>query len=137
LRTKIDELVATSLDLDLTKESSRAQRELVTLGRPAIPILLTKLYETPADTEENRIRCNIVDQTLQRITGQAFGYAPGESGSVAGTTEERRQSSIKQWFAWWYENQRKFTEKKTSDGLEGKIELTEQEQRWLERNKDK
>ena len=27
---------------------------------------------------------NLIDQALQRITGQQFGYAPGESGSVAG-----------------------------------------------------
>jgi hypothetical protein len=128
--------VATMLDLELTKESSRAQRELVDIGRPAIPILLTKFYETPVDTEENRIRCNLIDQALQRITGQQFGYAPGESGSVAGTTEERRDSSIRQWFAWWYKNQNKFTAKKTKDALEGLIELTEEEQQWLERHKD-
>lgn len=135
LRTRIDTLVATMLDLELTKEAARARRELVEIGRPAIPILLTKLFETPADTEENRIRCGLVDQALQGITGQQFGYAPGEAGSAAGTTEERRQSSIKQWFAWWHKNQKRFEEKKTSDGLEGLIELTEEEKRWLERNK--
>jgi len=137
VRTQIDTLMATMLDLELTKESSRAQRALVDIGRPAIPILLTKFYEIPADTEDNRIRCNMIDQALQRITGQQFGYAPGEAGSAAGTTEERRDSSIKQWFAWWYKNQKKFTAKDTSDGLEGLIELSEQEKNWLERNKDK
>ncbi len=132
LRARIDQLVPTMLDLELTKEASRAQRELAEIGRPAIPILLTKFYETPADTEDNCKRCNLIDQTLQRITGQQFGYAPGEAGSVAGTTEERRQSSIKQWFAWWYKNQGKFTEKQQTDALEGLIQLTEEEQRWLE-----
>ena len=58
-------------------------------------------------------------------------------GSGVGTTEERRQSAIKQWFAWWWRKQDKFTEKETTDGLEGLIELTEKEKRWLERNKDK
>lgn len=137
VRARIDELVPRMLDLDLTKESSRAQRTLVEIGRPAIPILLTKFFEIPADTEPNRIRCNMLDQTLQRITGQQFGYAPGESGSVAGTTEERRQSSIKQWFAWWYKNQDKFTTRQTTDGLEGLIQLTEEEKRWNERHPDK
>jgi predicted Zn finger-like uncharacterized protein len=134
VRERIDQLVATMLDLELTKESGRAQHDLVAIGRPAIPILLTKFFETPADSEQNRIRCNLIDQTLQRITGQQFGYAPGEAGSAAGTTEERRASSIKQWFAWWYKNQRKFTEKATSDGLEGLIELTEDEKKWLEKH---
>ena len=137
LRTRIDELVATMLDLELTKESSRAQRALTDIGRPAIPILLTKFFEIPADTEENRIRCNLIDQALRRITGQAFGYAPGEAGGTAGTTEERRQSSIKQWFAWWYKNQNKFTTAQNTDALEGKIQLSEQEKRWLERHPDK
>jgi predicted Zn finger-like uncharacterized protein len=136
LRTRIDALVATMLDLELTKEGARARRELIELGRPAIPILLTKFFEIPADTEENRIRCNIIDQTLQSITGQQFGYAPGEAGSAAGTTEERRDSSIKQWFAWWYKNQDRFTTKKTEDALEGLIELNAAEKAWLERNSD-
>lgn len=134
LQKKIDDLIATMLDLELTKESARAQRALVELGKPAIPVLLTKFFEIPADTEPNRIRCNMIDQTLERITGQQFGYAPGEAGSAAGTTEERRQSSIKQWFAWWYKNQNRFEGKKTSDALEGLIQLSEQEKRWLERN---
>ncbi len=137
LRRRIDQLAATILDLELTKESARAQRELAEIGRPAIPILLTKFYETPADSDDNCKRCNIIDQTLQRITGQQFGYAPGEAGSVAGTTEERRQSSIKQWFAWWYRNEKRFTTKVTQDGLEGAIELTDEEKQWLERHPDR
>lgn len=137
VRARIDQGIATMLDLELTKECARAQRELVEIGKPAIPILLTKFFEIPADSEENRIRCNMIDQALQRITGQHFGYAPGEAGSAAGTTEERRQSSIKQWFAWWYKNQKRFETKKTTDALEGLIQLDEKEQRWLERNPDK
>ena len=137
LRARIDELYATMLDLDLTKEAADAQHELVEIGRPAIPILLTGLYETPLDSEENAIKCNLVVQSLRRITGESFGYKPQVlEGSAVGTTEERRQSSIKQWFAWWYKNQRKFTEKQVEDGLEGLIELSEKEKRWLERNKD-
>ncbi len=137
VRARIDQSMATMLDLELTKEGARAQRELVEIGKPAIPILLTKFFEIPADTEENRIRCNLIDQTLQRITGQHFGYAPGEAGSAAGTTEERRQSSIKQWFAWWYKNHKRFTTKQTADALEGLIQLDEKERQWLERHEDK
>jgi len=134
LRKEIDGLLTTMLDLELTKEGSRARRRLVEIGRPAIPALLTKFFELPADSEENRIRCNIVDQALSAITGQSFGYAPGEAGTAAGTSEERRQSSIKQWFAWWYKNEKRFTEKVTEDGLEGLIELDAKEKAWLERN---
>jgi len=137
LRARIDGLYATMLDLGLTKESSRAQRELVEIGRPAIPVLLTGLYETPLDTEENAIRCNLIDQALQRITGFDTGFKPQVAeGSGTGTTEERRQSSIKQWFAWWHRNERTFTTAETEDALEGLIELTDKDREWLERHED-
>lgn len=135
LRKEIDGLLATMLDLELTKEGSRARRRVVEIGRPAIPALLTKFFEIPADSEDNRIRCNMIDQALSDITGQSFGYAPGEAGTAAGTSEERRQSSIKQWFAWWYKNEKRFVEKPREDGLEGLIELDAKEKAWLERNK--
>ncbi len=134
LAKRIDELFATMIDLDLTSEASRARRELEEIGRPAIPILLTGLYETPLDTEEQSIQVNIMVQALRTITGQYFGYKPMELvGSGVGTTKERRESAIKQWFAWWYRNKKKFTEKEVVDGLEGKVELTEREKRFLDR----
>ena len=137
LRDRIDQLVATMVDLDLTKEAASAQHELVDIGKPALPILLTGLFETPLDSEENAIRCNLVVQTLRRITGHSFGYSPQLlEGSSVGTTEERRRSGIRQWFAWWHRNQDEFEEKEVEDGLEGLIELTEEEKRWLERNQD-
>lgn len=122
LRNEIDELFATMTDLDLTTEASAAQHRLVDIGRPAIPILLTGLYETPLDSEENAIKCNLMVQTLRRITGQHFGFEPqvAEASSV-GTTDERRQSSIRQWFAWWYTNKDTFTEKVVEDGLEAAL----------------
>jgi predicted Zn finger-like uncharacterized protein len=135
LRTRIDKLYATMIDLNLTKEASAASRELIAIGRPAIPILLTGLYEIPLDTEAQSIQVNMIVVALRRITGQYFGYEPQELvGSGTGTTKERRESSIKQWFAWWYRNQSKFEEKETVDGLEGKIKLTEREKRLMERD---
>ena len=137
LRAEIDKLYETMVDLDLTREATRARTRIEEIGRPAIPRLLTGLYETPLDSEENAIRANITVVALRSITAQDFGYEPQVLvGSSQGTTEERRQSAIKQWFAWWYLNERRFEEKEVSDGLEGVIELTEKEKAWLERNKD-
>ena len=137
LRSRIDQLYATMVDLDLTKEAADAQHELVDIGKPALPILLTGLFETPLDSEENAIKCNLVVQTLRRITGRSFSYRPQLlEGSSVGTTEERRRSGIRQWFAWWHRNKDKFEKKEVEDGLEGLIELTEEEKRWLERNQD-
>jgi predicted Zn finger-like uncharacterized protein len=139
LRTRIDKLIDTMLDLDLTKEASRAREDLVKIGRPTIPRLLTKLYEIPLETEDQSIQVNQVVVALRDITGQYHGYEPQELiGSAAGTTRERRLSSVKQWFAWWYIYKRTFTENETetSDALEDLIELTDKEKAWLERHGD-
>ncbi|MEM7309276.1 MAG: zinc-ribbon domain-containing protein [Planctomycetota bacterium] len=134
LRDRIDHLYATMIDLELTKESSAASTELVEIGRPAIPILLTGLYETPLDTQDQSIQVNMMVVALRRITGQYFGYKPQELvGSGVGTSKERRESAIKQWFAWWFRNQDKFEEKELADGLEGKIKLTDREKAFLDR----
>lgn len=135
LREEIDRLFATMIDLDLTREASAASRRIQEIGRPAIPILLTGLFETPLDTEERSIQANIMVVALRRITGQSFGYKPQELiGSGTGTSSERRESAIRQWFAWWYRNHKKFTEKEVVDGLEGKIKLTDRERALLDRD---
>jgi len=137
MRDRIDRLFATLIDLDLTRESAAAKRELVEIGKPVIPILLTGLYNTPIDTEEHRIQCNIMVVTLRSITAQFFGYAPqNRVGSGTGTSEEKRQSSIKQWFAWWYLNDRVFEKKQLEDMLKDHIQLTEKDKAWLEKHKD-
>jgi predicted Zn finger-like uncharacterized protein len=135
LRRKIDTLYATLIDLNMTTESAQARDELVAIGKPAIPILLTGLYQIPLDTEDQAIQVNQIVVALRDITGQYFGYKPQELvGSATGTTQERRESAIRQWFAWWYKNQKKFQAKEVQDALEGKVQLSEKEKRWLERN---
>ncbi len=136
VRARIDSLYATMVDLDLTKEAMQARADIVDIGRPAIPILLTGLFNTPLDTDDNAIIANIIVTALRDITDQYFGYEPQIlAGSAAGTTEERRASAIKQWFAWWHLNEKKFDEKEERvDGLEGLIELDEKEKAWLERD---
>ena len=110
LRERIDELLVTALDLDLTVEAARAKNELVEIGRPAIPILLTHLWENRLEDRDDGIRANIAVTALRSITGEFFGYQPQTLvGSSLGTTEERRQSSIRQWFAWWYRSADTFT----------------------------
>ncbi len=137
MRAEIDRLYATLIDLDLTREASAARSRLIEIGRPAMPILLTGLYEIPLDTDEQGIQVNQIVMALRDITGQNFGYAPIElAGSSLGESAERRESSIKQWFAWWHRKGERFeTRQPEADLLEGLIELNEREKRLLERDR--
>ncbi len=109
LRSRIDTLFATMINLDLTTESGDAKRAIIAIGKPAIPILLTGLYENKLETQKEAIQANIIVLALRDITGQFFGYKPQALvGSSTGTTEERRMSSVRQWFAWWWQNRDTF-----------------------------
>jgi hypothetical protein len=139
LRARIDQLYANLIDLSLTSEALQAARELERIGKPAVPILLTGLYEIPLDTMEQGIQVNLIDQVLRGISGRSFGYTPQEivaSGSSNANNEHRR-SAITQWFAWWYANQDTFEaerekQRAAADGAAGKPQLTEREKRLLE-----
>ena len=109
LITEMEALFATIINLDLTTEIGDAKDRLEEIGKPAIPMLLTGLYEIPLDTEDQARQVQNIVDTLRRITGNFFGFEPLLLvGSSMGTTEERRTSSIKQWFAWWYTKGKKF-----------------------------
>lgn len=137
LRAEIDQAYATMIDLDLTREATQARQRLVEIGKPAIPVLLTGLYEIPLDTMDQAIQVNQICRALRDITGEYHGYEPMElAGSTVGTTRERRESSIKQWFAWWERKGRGFEAREEPEGdpLEDLIELNEREKRLLERD---
>ena len=110
VRDRIDELLGIMLDLDLTTQGSKASREMIAIGKPAIPALLTHLFENKLYNEEDSIRANIAVVALREITEKSFGYQPQLLvGSALGTTEERRMSSVRQWFAWWHRKGEAFT----------------------------
>lgn len=143
LRDEIESLFVTIIDMNLTKEISRAKNRLVEIGKPVIPRLLTALFELPIDPangtdEDERMVQNVVD-VLRDITGQFFGFEPLLlEGSSMGTTLERQESSIKQWFAWWYKNGKRFEIAKKEDALEAALgELSAEDKRWLEMHPDK
>jgi predicted Zn finger-like uncharacterized protein len=137
LRDEIDELYTKIIDLSLTKEMSAAMMRLQAIGKPAVPRLLTGLYETPLEDFDDARKVQNIVIVLRKITAQRFGYEPLTLvGSQMGTTEERRQSSIKQWFAWWYRKGKKFEVAEKHDALEDIIELTPEEKAWLERHKN-
>lgn len=138
MRRQIDQLLVTMTNLDLTRESAAAMREMVAMGKPAIPLLLTGIYQAKLDSDESRIKANIMVIALRNITGEAFGYDPqARLGGETGFNEERTDSAIKQWFAWWYLNRQSFEEKNREDLLKDHIQLTEKDKAWLRRHADK
>ncbi len=139
VRKRIDAAYATMIDLNLTREAGAAKRDLVAIGKPAIPKLLTGLFEIPLETEDQAKQVNQIVQALREITGNNFGFEPMLLvGSAVGTTEERRTSAIRQWFAWWYKYADRFEEKEEVDALDGLLEpKNEKERRFLEREEAK
>lgn len=132
LREEIDRLYATMTNLDLTRESSKARQALVDIGRPALPVLLTGLYLTPLDTDENAMKLNLIDQALRDITGHLTTFSPMQPIDAA--AEERRQSGIKQWFGWYHRKANRFTENEEEDLLDTTfLPRNEREQREYEK----
>ena len=119
LREKIDELHATMIG-DTGLMGTRAARDLVQIGKPAIPILLNDLHENAHVTQEDVIRGKIVTDALREITGKRFGYNPDlDPDSAFGSTDELRLSAVRQWFAWWASWEDRFEERREEeDALE-------------------
>lgn len=140
MREKIDTLFRTLIDLDLPpRQSSGAMRELESIGKPAIPILLTGLFEIKLETLDQTRQVNLILQCLRSITAQDFGWKPQVAvGSGTGTSAERRDSAIKQWFAWWYRKAKRFEVAEKEDALDGLLEArNEKERRILEKERAK
>ena len=95
LHARIEELV----DIDaLPPVRTRAHEELVEVGKPAIPGLLTWIAEHPLDSHEQAMRLQRVHMVLEEITGHSTSFTPRPDRS---TSEERQDSGLRQWFGWY------------------------------------
>ncbi|MFT5198443.1 MAG: putative Zn finger-like uncharacterized protein [Planctomycetota bacterium] len=81
-------------------------RKLEGIGKPAIPGLLSALASTPMDSSENVEALNLVNRTLERITGHRTTFKPSE---LLGATAEKQESGLKQWFGWYDRRFKRFT----------------------------
>ncbi len=137
LRKEIDETVLRLIDYDLPpKENNRARTALVGMGRPAIPILLTKIYETKISDDTQLAKVTNLYQTLVDITGYDPGFSPlGTSED----SEKQREQALKAYFAWWLRKGEDKFEKRAEhkDLLEEMLEPTERDRRQMEADKRK
>jgi len=134
LRTRIDDLAARMIDFKLKpKENRAAQNELVEIGKPAIPILLTKMYETKIVDDDSKSKVGVLNLALRDITG----YDPGFSVTANNEdSDKKREIALKAWFAWYLRKGDRFEEKKEGvDALEGMVKPTERDKREIEKER--
>ncbi|MDP6408696.1 MAG: zinc-ribbon domain-containing protein [Planctomycetota bacterium] len=136
LRGRIDEMIADLHGLDdlRPRELTHLRNELVVIGKPAVPALLTAMYELDEAgwTDETLIVGQQLHMLLQDITGYVTTFKAHEA---LGGTLERRDSGVRQWFSWYDRKFKRFEERaEETDLLETAIvPKTEREKRELEK----
>jgi predicted Zn finger-like uncharacterized protein len=137
LRARIDQAVVDLVDYQLTpKQNNAARAQLVEIGKPAIPILLTKIHQTAITDDDSLAKVTNLYKTLVDITG----YDPGFSALGTGPeSEQARTTTLKAYFAWWIRKGEEKFEKKVEgkDLLEEMIPLTERDKREIEADRAK
>jgi hypothetical protein len=135
MRTRIDAAVEKLLDTSLrAKEVTKVRQELLDIGKPALPILLTKMYEIKIVDDDTLIRVTQVHGMLKDITGyDKAGFSPL---GVGPESEKRREIAIKAWFAWYLRKGERFEERAEGpDALEGLVKPNEKDKREIEKAK--
>lgn len=140
MRTRIDSAVARFLDFSTRpRERTTARDELIAIGKPAIPILLTVFYETKivgegAAANDALDKATNVHLLLREITGYDKAvFTPMGTGPES---EKMRDMAVRAWFAWYLRKGERFEEKAQGvDLLDAMIPLTDKEKRDLERDK--
>lgn len=79
----------------------RATMALEKIGKPAVPRLLNALHDLYPDVTANNDKIKQVTRCLLTVTGMQFAYDFRGEGDAA-TVKKNRESSIRQWFAWWW-----------------------------------
>src|SRR6185503_3355842 len=75
-----------------------AAEELVKIGKPSIPPILTAWVDLKMGEDHDIIRGNLLDQVLRRITHMGSKYHP--QGGTPGDIQSR-ESARDNWFQWW------------------------------------
>ena len=99
LVTEIEGAIDRLIDpLASPKDLTAARERLREIGKHAVPGLLKRLGSVPMDSEDNLIALNQIHLLLQDLTGYVTTF---DVHVAMGTTEERQDSGLKQWFGWY------------------------------------
>ncbi len=135
LRSRIDGAVARFLDFNARpRERTLARDELIAIGKPALPILLTQMYEIKIVDDETLAKIANVHSVLRDITG--YQNASFSVTSFSPESDKLREMAVKAWFAWYLRKGERFEERtQSTDALDSLIKPTEKEQRQIDRDK--
>ena len=98
--------------MGLGRAASAARRELVEIGKPAIPAFLNLIVDHKSlEDPENRQIINVAVQGLRDITLQDMGFAPGAAIGGLATDESMKanQQALQRWFGWWRDHKETWT----------------------------
>lgn len=100
---KISSLVKDLLDETGTSKMNDASKELVEIGKPAIPALLNAFIGIDVRKDEGNRRANAIDRTLMFVTGLEMGYVAVGLDNAAVPPAMARHRAVRRWFGWWIE----------------------------------
>jgi len=112
-RERIDSNIVKLVDVSNPRIGNDARRELVGIGRPAIPRLLSAWVDLRMDDERDVMAGNMLHQTLGEITGKEIVYSPEQPTSPSDA--KLREKVLSSWFTWWGQNKDTFRERSDSD----------------------
>jgi hypothetical protein len=69
--------------------------------KATVPRALNAMFELYGDVMANNLKLSQLDRALRAWTGFAVNYDPSDTGDAA-KDKAARQSSVRQWFAYWY-----------------------------------
>lgn len=103
-------------DPKATTDAGRARRELVEIGKAAIPPLLNQLVPLDLEQQDDLIIAVRVSQALIELTGEPYPIVPGTNeGSVIGEGAADNEKHRRRWFGWWKNNHGSYTGPPTID----------------------
>jgi hypothetical protein len=128
-RAKVDQIVADILesashDAD-ARLFNRATMQIRTKEdkQAAVPRVLNAMHDLYQDVNANNMKLSQLNRALGQWTGYAVNYEVSEHSTDAATAKKRRESCIRQWFAFWWRyhgDLSKFFD--TSDNLEESLD---------------
>ncbi len=109
LRKEIDDLLDVLIDPSAPFRKMRhARTRLVEIAKPAVPRILTKMYENKGKTQADRESLRLLIDVFNDITGAGLVYTPGRPDDPNfGSPEVLRKTAIGKAFAFWYMNFKK------------------------------